>query len=88
MKKPGRLQLTPIAAAVFFLAQPAWAGSWNSTEEVLNNHPTWIYTPTSSMSSGKRALVIALHGCDQTSTQIKRSHLARLTVPLTPSPLP
>jgi poly(3-hydroxybutyrate) depolymerase len=52
-------------------APAAWAGSWNSAQEVLNNHGTWIYTPTSTLSNGKHALVIALHGCDQTNTQLK-----------------
>lgn len=48
----------------------AWAG-WNAAQETLNNHPTWIYTPAGSLSNGKHALVIALHGCDQNNTQLK-----------------
>jgi poly(3-hydroxybutyrate) depolymerase len=48
----------------------AWAG-WNSSQETIDNHPTWIYTPDSTLAGGKHALVIALHGCDQTNTQLK-----------------
>lgn len=56
--------------AAALTAPAAWAG-WNSSQETLSNHPTWIYTPASTMASGKRALVIVLHGCDQSNTQIK-----------------
>jgi poly(3-hydroxybutyrate) depolymerase len=63
--------LSLAVAAAAFATPAAWAGNWNTAQETLNNHPTWIYTPSSSLQGGKRALVIALHGCDQTNTQIK-----------------
>jgi poly(3-hydroxybutyrate) depolymerase len=63
---------TSIAVSATVLAVPsAFAGSWNASQETLNNHPTWIYTPGSTLSNGKHALVIALHGCDQTNSQLK-----------------
>ncbi|MBI1891506.1 MAG: PHB depolymerase family esterase [Burkholderiales bacterium] len=57
-------------ASLVFAAPAAWAG-WNSTAESIENHPTWLYTPASTMPSGKRALLIVMHGCDQTHTQLK-----------------
>lgn len=60
-----------LIAAASLAAPSAWAGTWNGAQETLNSHPTWIYTPGSNLPNGKRALVIALHGCDQTNTQIK-----------------
>jgi poly(3-hydroxybutyrate) depolymerase len=60
-----------LALGASLAAPAAWAGSWNAAQETLNNHPTWIYTPGSTLSNGKHALVIALHGCDQTNDQLK-----------------
>lgn len=44
---------------------------WNTTPEPIENHPTWIFTPSTALPDGKHPLLIALHGCDQTHTQIK-----------------
>lgn len=51
-------------------AGSAMAG-WNQTPETIENHPTWIYTPSTALPDGKHPLLIVLHGCDQTHTQIK-----------------
>ncbi len=45
-------------------------GSW-STNSSLAGMGVNIYTPTSSTSNGKRALMIALHGCSQTKDDVK-----------------
>lgn len=44
---------------------------WNQTPETIENHPTWIYTPSTALPDGKHPLLIALHGCAQTHTEIK-----------------
>src|SRR4051812_35247834 len=44
---------------------------WNATPETIEEHPTWIYTPSTAMPDGKHPLLIALHGCAQTHTEIK-----------------
>jgi poly(hydroxyalkanoate) depolymerase family esterase len=44
---------------------------WNTTPEPIEGHPTWIFTPSTARSDGKRSLLIALHGCDQSHTQLK-----------------
>lgn len=69
--------LTSIAAATtLVLSTSAFAG-WNSSQESMGGKSTWIYTPNSSIAGnsniidGKRALVINLHGCSQTATQLK-----------------
>jgi poly(3-hydroxybutyrate) depolymerase len=44
---------------------------WNATPETIEQHPTWIYTPSTAMPDGKHPLLIVLHGCAQTHTEIK-----------------
>jgi len=57
------------------LALLAFSGAavagWNASPETLDGHPTWIYTPSTAMPNGRHPLLIALHGCDQTHTQLK-----------------
>lgn len=68
-----KVGMTVALGAAALTAPSAWAG-WNAQQEnVQANHPTWIYTPTTAsvLPSGKRALLIVLHGCDQTNTQLK-----------------
>lgn len=62
--------LPPIVVAAL-LAAPSVDAGWNSAEEPLFEHPTWIYIPSSTMPNGKRALLLALHGCAQTHTELK-----------------
>jgi len=45
---------------------------WNATPEAIEQHPTWIYTPSTAMPDGKHPLLIVLHGCAQTHTELKR----------------
>jgi poly(3-hydroxybutyrate) depolymerase len=66
-----KVGLSLALGAAALSAPAAWAGSWNAAQESLNNHPTWIYTPGTTLSNGKHALVIALHGCDQNTDQLK-----------------
>jgi len=57
--------------AVLFVSAVAHAG-WNAQPETIAQHPTWIYTPDSTLSSDdKRGLMVVLHGCAQTHNQIK-----------------
>ena len=61
-----------IALAVAFLAGPAVAfAGWNTAPETIENHPTWVYTPDRTAVNGKRALLVVLHGCGQTNTELK-----------------
>jgi len=75
LHRPGRLAVRTMqsimAIAAMFMASAAWAGSWNASKETIDNHPTWIYTPDSTLAGGKRALVIVLHGCAQTNDDLK-----------------
>lgn len=59
-----------IAALVFTPASSAMA-AWNNGAETIQEHPTHIYTPSSTMSTGKHGLLIVLHGCAQTHDEIK-----------------
>src|SRR4051812_26685920 len=57
-------------AANFFLSIPAWAGSWSST--TIGNMNVQLYVPdTPPPKSGKRALMVSLHGCLQKNTDFK-----------------
>lgn len=49
-------------------AQPALAG-WNSSQESIEGMNTWIYTP--STNAEPRAMMLVLHGCAQTNTELK-----------------
>ena len=51
-------------------ASPALAG-WNAAPETIQQHPTWIYSPPTAMPNGKHPLLIVLHGCAQTHTELK-----------------
>ncbi len=67
VRRPGNLLA---AALVAISAGPALAG-WNAAPETIEQHPTWIYTPSVSVPSGKRPLLVVLHGCAQTHTELK-----------------
>jgi poly(3-hydroxybutyrate) depolymerase len=57
--------------ATLFTSSTAFAG-WNVQPERIAAHPTWIYTPDSTLSGNdKRGLMVVLHGCAQTHDQIK-----------------
>jgi poly(3-hydroxybutyrate) depolymerase len=57
--------------AALFTSSTALAG-WNTQSETIADHPTWIYTPDSTLANGdKRGLMVVLHGCAQTHDQIK-----------------
>src|SRR5258708_6745286 len=65
-----RVCLALVAAAALILASSATA-AWNTAPETIQQHPTWIYTPSTLMNNGKHVLLVALHGCDQSHDQIK-----------------
>lgn len=53
-------------------AQLRVAVGWNSQPETIATHPTWIYTPSTTLKgSDKHGLMVVLHGCSQTHDQIK-----------------
>jgi poly(3-hydroxybutyrate) depolymerase len=56
-----------------FFTSPATFADWNSApEKVVRDHPTWIFTPNSTLPNGKHGLMVVLHGCDQTNDQLKQ----------------
>jgi poly(hydroxyalkanoate) depolymerase family esterase len=59
-----------VIALALLSSVPAQA-AWNSAAETIEKHPTWIYSPTTTMANGKRALLIALHGCAQSHDELK-----------------
>ncbi|MEX3690624.1 PHB depolymerase family esterase [Paraburkholderia sp. BR14263] len=44
---------------------------WNAEQQIIEHHPTWIFTPSTTLENGKRGLLIVLHGCMQTNTVLK-----------------
>ena len=66
-----QLRLLFVVAVAAVSSNSAVAGSWNTRSEPIENHPTWIFTPSTALPDGRHPLLIALHGCDQTHTQIK-----------------
>jgi poly(hydroxyalkanoate) depolymerase family esterase len=67
-----RVRGLPVLLAVLCSFLPiSVQASWNNAAETLEGHPTWIYTPSTAMSNGKHGLLIVLHGCLQTNTELK-----------------
>src|SRR3954454_23815040 len=60
-----------LVVALLTISANSALADWNATPETIEQHPTWIYTPSTAMSDGKHPLLIALHGCAQTHTEIK-----------------
>lgn len=48
------------------------ADGWNTRPEVIQHHQTWIFTPSTTLPNGKHGLLIVLHGCIQTNTELKK----------------
>jgi poly(3-hydroxybutyrate) depolymerase len=57
----------------FVAASGAAVAGWNASPESIEGHPTWIYTPSTAMPNGKHPLLIVLHGCMQSHTELKQS---------------
>jgi poly(3-hydroxybutyrate) depolymerase len=57
--------------AVAAVSANSAVAEWNTTPETIEQHPTWIYTPSHAMPNGKHLLLIALHGCNQNHDEIK-----------------
>jgi poly(hydroxyalkanoate) depolymerase family esterase len=45
---------------------------WNRLDNTFPNHPTWTFMPASALPNGKHALMIVLHGCNQTFNQFRQ----------------
>ncbi len=59
-----------LAPAILAMSTSSLAGSWKT--ESTNGMTVHVYTPTTSPArNGKRALMINLHGCAQTNTDLK-----------------
>jgi hypothetical protein len=44
-----------------FFTSPATFADWNSApEKVVRDHPTWIFTPNSTLPNGKHGLMVVL----------------------------
>lgn len=70
-KTTGRWLESVSLLAALFISSAALAG-WNTETEEIEDHPTWIYTPDSTLpGSEKHGLMVVLHGCYQTHDQIK-----------------
>jgi poly(3-hydroxybutyrate) depolymerase len=64
------LALGFVFALALTAALPACA-HWNAAAEPIHGHPTWIYTPASTIAGGHHALLIVLHGCVQSNDELK-----------------
>ncbi len=63
-------QIVHVSIALAALAPAAFAGSWST--ELMGGMNVQLYTPTSAPKlAGKRALMINLHGCSQTATEMR-----------------
>lgn len=45
---------------------------WNRLDNAFPNHPTWTFMPSSALPNGKHALMVVLHGCNQTFDQLRQ----------------
>jgi len=61
-----------LVAASFSVAAGPASAEWNASAETIQQHPTWIYTPSTALSNGKHPLLFVLHGCMQTHTELKK----------------
>jgi poly(hydroxyalkanoate) depolymerase family esterase len=66
-KMPDKPQLLAKTTTV----QPVPVG-WNRLDNTFPNHPTWTFMPAGAMPNGKHALMVVLHGCNQTFDQLKQ----------------
>lgn len=72
-----RICLCLISMGAFAVAMPAFA-DWGSNRETVAENQTWIFRPDSPIDgnprilNGKRALIVTLHGCAQSATDLKQ----------------
>lgn len=45
---------------------------WSEHKTAFPNHPTWTFMPSTTLPTGKHALMVVLHGCNQTHNQMKQ----------------
>src|SRR3954447_26660564 len=71
-----KVSLLAATASVLLAPQAAVAG-WGTSQEPIAGHKTWVFSPEAAdgrgkLLNGKRVLVITLHGCAQTATDLKQ----------------
>src|SRR4051812_48356484 len=71
-----KFNLLAATVSVLLAPQAALAG-WGTSQESIAGHDTWVFSPEAAdgrgkLLDGKRALVINLHGCAQTATDLKQ----------------
>ncbi len=58
---------------ILSLSSPSAIADWAaSAEEVVPDHPTWIFTPSAPLPNSKHGLLIVLHGCAQSHDDLKQ----------------
>jgi poly(3-hydroxybutyrate) depolymerase len=67
-----KLEWLLILMAAFLTVPAALAERNSAPEKVVPDHPTWIFTPDTTLANGKNGLMVVLHGCDQTNDQLKQ----------------
>lgn len=63
--------LKVLVAISGLVCAPELFADWNTFPEIIDGHDTWIYTPKHQMASGSNGLMVVLHGCAQTSRDLK-----------------
>jgi poly(3-hydroxybutyrate) depolymerase len=64
-KKEEAVPIAAIQATSMATISPGWS------EVNFPNHPTWVFMPSKPMPTGKHALMLVLHGCNQIHDQFK-----------------
>jgi poly(3-hydroxybutyrate) depolymerase len=59
----------PMARAAAMTSLPQ---GWAKDVSTFPNHPMWTFMPANTMPNGKHALMVVLHGCNQTFDQFKQ----------------
>jgi len=66
-QSPGKTRL--LAKTTTVQSVPA---GWTRLDNTFPNHPTWTFMPSSALPNGKHALMVVLHGCNQTFNQFRQ----------------
>src|SRR3954449_3821936 len=71
-----KVSLLAAVVSVLLAPQAAMAG-WGTSQDPIAGHQTWVFSPEAAdgrgkLLNGKRALIITLHGCAQTATDLKQ----------------
>ncbi len=60
-----------VIASCLLAPAPAARADWVSTPQKIGAYASWVYLPLATRANGKRGLMVVLHGCGQSSTQLK-----------------